>query len=41
MGESEVMKVEIQFRTIALDFWANLEYRIRYKKDIDEETAKK
>ena len=31
------MKVEIQLRTIAMDFWASLEHKIRYKKDLDEE----
>ena len=29
------MKVEVQLRTIAMEFWANLEHRLRYKKDID------
>lgn len=29
--------VEIQVRTIALDFWANLEHQIHYKKDIEDE----
>jgi putative GTP pyrophosphokinase len=24
-----------------MDFWANLEHRLRYKKDMDEEMAKK
>lgn len=28
--------VEIQVRTIALDFWANLEHQIHYKKDIED-----
>ena len=28
-------KVEIQLRTIAMDFWATLEHEIRYKKDLD------
>ncbi len=27
--------VEVQFRTIAMDFWASLEHKVRYKKDID------
>lgn len=27
-------KVEIQIRTIAMDFWASLEHEIRYKKNI-------
>lgn len=29
------MKVEVQLRTIAMDFWATLEHKIRYKKDIE------
>lgn len=33
-NEKKMMKVEIQFRTIAMDFWASLEHRMRYKKDI-------
>lgn len=28
------MKVEIQLRTIAMDFWASLEHNMKYKKDI-------
>ena len=31
----KLMKVEIQLRTIAMDFWASLEHKLRYKKDID------
>lgn len=27
------MKVEVQLRTIAMDFWASLEHQIRYKKN--------
>jgi len=33
--EKRVMKVEIQLRTIAMDFWASLEHQLRYKKDVD------
>ncbi|MBQ4091717.1 MAG: GTP pyrophosphokinase family protein, partial [Firmicutes bacterium] len=29
----QMMKVEIQLRTIAMDFWASLEHQLRYKKD--------
>lgn len=29
------MRVEAQFRTIAMDFWASLEHKMRYKKDIE------
>ena len=28
------MKVEVQLRTIAMDFWASLEHQLKYKKDI-------
>ncbi len=31
----EYMKVEAQFRTIAMDFWASLEHKMKYKKDIE------
>lgn len=32
--EKKYMKVEVQFRTIAMDFWASLEHKLKYKKDI-------
>ncbi|MBQ7775174.1 MAG: GTP pyrophosphokinase family protein [Lachnospiraceae bacterium] len=35
-NEKRHMKVEVQLRTIAMDFWASLEHRLRYKKDLDE-----
>lgn len=28
------MKVEVQIRTIAMDFWASLEHQLKYKKNI-------
>lgn len=28
------MKVEVQIRTIAMDFWASLEHQLKYKQDI-------
>lgn len=28
------MKVEVQFRTLSMDWWASLEHKIRYKKDV-------
>ncbi|GHV85520.1 GTP pyrophosphokinase [Spirochaetia bacterium] len=40
-NEKRYVKVEIQLRTIAMDFWANLEHRLQYKKNIDLETAKR
>ena len=33
------MKVEVQLRTIAMDFWASLEHKLRYKKNIPAEEA--
>jgi putative GTP pyrophosphokinase len=32
--EKKWIKVEVQFRTIAMDFWASLEHKIRYKKNL-------
>lgn len=34
-NEKKLMKVEVQFRTISMDWWASLEHKIRYKKDIE------
>ena len=33
--EKRTMKVKIQLRTIAMDFWASLEHQLRYKKDTE------
>ena len=33
--EKRIMHVEIQLRTIAMDFWASLEHQLRYKKDAE------
>ena len=35
--EKRNMKVEIQLRTIAMDFWASLEHKLRYKKNLSKE----
>ncbi len=32
-SEKKLMPVEVQFRTISMDWWASLEHKIRYKKD--------
>lgn len=40
-NEKRQMKVEIQFRTIAMDSWASLEHKLRYKQDISPETQQK
>ena len=37
--EKKSMKVEVQLRTIAMDFWASLEHKLRYKKNIAPEEA--
>lgn len=36
-NEKRPMKVEVQLRTIAMDFWASLEHKMRYKKNINKE----
>lgn len=33
------MYVEVQMRTIAMDFWASLEHKLRYKKNLNPQTA--
>ena len=35
------MFVEVQMRTIAMDFWASLEHKLRYKKNLNPQTAEK
>lgn len=39
-NEKKPVTVEVQFRTIAMDFWASLEHKMRYKKNIPEEQMK-
>lgn len=34
-ADKRIMKVEVQFRTISMDWWASLEHKIRYKKDVE------
>lgn len=36
-NEKKLVKVEVQLRTIAMDFWASLEHKMRYKKNISPE----
>lgn len=33
------MFVEVQMRTIAMDFWASLEHKLRYKKNLNPQTT--
>lgn len=35
--QKKFMRVEVQFRTISMDWWASLEHKIRYKKEIRAE----
>lgn len=32
----EQVRVEVQIRTIAMDFWASLEHQLKYKKDVED-----
>ena len=33
--QKKIMNVEVQLRTISMDWWASLEHKIRYKKDVE------
>lgn len=35
-SEKRMVRVEVQFRTIAMNFWASLEHKLKYKKNITE-----
>lgn len=35
----KMVKVEVQLRTAAMDFWANMEHKLQYNKDISPEIA--
>ena len=37
--EKKLVKAEVQLRTIAMDFWASLEHKLQYKKEIAPEEA--
>lgn len=37
--EKRCVKVEVQLRTISMNFWASLEHQLRYKKSLTEEDA--
>ncbi len=37
--EKRLIKVEVQLRTIAMNFWASLEHQLRYKKNLPEAEA--
>ena len=33
-NEKKLMRVEVQIRTIAMDFWASLDHQLKYKKEL-------
>lgn len=35
----QFIRVEVQIRTIAMDFWASLDHQLKYKKQMDDEEA--
>lgn len=35
--EKQFVRVEIQIRTVAMDFWASLEHQLKYKKSINDQ----
>ena len=37
--EKRLVKVEVQLRTISMNFWASLEHQLRYKKGLDEDDS--
>lgn len=36
-NEKKMVNIEVQFRTIAMDFWASLDHKMRYKKELSDE----
>lgn len=36
-NEKKMVNVEVQIRTIAMDFWASLDHKMRYKKELSDE----
>ncbi len=37
-NEKRPVKAELQLRTLAMDFWASVEHKLRYKKDLPRKT---
>ena len=40
LNEKRIMKVEVQLRTIAMELWANIEHKLRYKNNLSSEKEK-
>ena len=38
-NQKRFVRAEVQFRTIAMDFWASLEHQMKYKKQINDPEA--
>ena len=38
-NQTKKLTVEVQIRTIAMDFWASLEHQLKYKQSVDNEEA--
>lgn len=36
-NQRKIMKVEVQIRTIAMDFWASLEHELKYKQEVSSQ----
>lgn len=36
-SQKKWVQVEVQFRTIAMDFWASIEHKMKYKKNLEDE----
>ncbi len=36
---TRMMRVEVQIRTIAMDFWSSLEHELKYKKEVEDSEA--
>lgn len=39
-NEKRMVRAEVQLRTIAMELWANLEHRLRYKKELSDEVLR-
>ena len=39
-NEKRMVRAEVQLRTIAMELWANLEHRLRYKKELSDEAIR-
>ena len=39
-NEKKMIRAEVQLRTIAMELWANLDHKLRYKKDLSEEVLR-